>query len=77
MLTPNSNSKSGTLTLKKSAGTGTPVAYKKAGLQTVMAGALDKPNTYAIKINVETKGSLKIKKSIKNQVILYQKRFSI
>ena len=42
-----------------------------------MAGALDKPNTYAIKIDVETKGSLKIKKSIKNQVILYQKRFSI
>lgn len=29
VLTPNSNSKSGTLTLKKSAGTGTPVAYKK------------------------------------------------
>ncbi|EOF37640.1 cell wall surface anchor protein [Enterococcus faecalis EnGen0101] len=48
--------------MKKSAGTGTPVAYKKAGLQTVMAGALDKPNTYAIKIDVETKGSLKIKK---------------
>ncbi|MFB5400566.1 fibrinogen-binding MSCRAMM adhesin Fss3 [Enterococcus faecalis] len=62
VLTPNSNSKSGTLTLKKSAGTGTPVAYKKAGLQTVMAGALDKPNTYAIKIDVETKDSLKIKK---------------
>ena len=27
-----------------------------------MAGAIDKPNTYTIKIDVETKGSLKIKK---------------
>ncbi|WP_159150423.1 fibrinogen-binding MSCRAMM adhesin Fss3 [Enterococcus faecalis] len=62
VLTPNPNSKSGTLTLKKSAGTGTPVAYKKAGLQTVMAGAIDKPNTYTIKIDVKTEGSLKIKK---------------
>jgi LPXTG-motif cell wall-anchored protein len=62
VLTPNPNSKSGTLTLKKSAGTGTPVAYKKAGLQTVMAGAIDKPNTYTIKIDVEAEGSLKIKK---------------
>lgn len=62
VLTPNPNSKSGTLTLKKSAGTGTPVAYKKAGLQTVMAGAIDKPNTYTIKIDVETEGSVKIKK---------------
>ncbi len=62
VLTPNPNSKSGTLTLKKSAGNGTPVAYKKAGLQTVMAGAIDKPNTYTIKIDVETEGSVKIKK---------------
>lgn len=62
VLTPNLNSKSGTLTLKKSVGTGTPVAYKKAGLQTVMAGAIDKPNTYTIKIDVETEGSVKIKK---------------
>lgn len=62
VLTPNPNSKSGTLTLKKSAGTGTPVAYKKAGLQTVMAGAIDKPNAYTIKIDVETEGSVKIKK---------------
>ncbi|ASV96323.1 fibrinogen-binding MSCRAMM adhesin Fss3 [Enterococcus durans] len=62
VFTPNPNSKSGTLTLKKSAGTGTPVAYKKAGVQTVMAGAIDKPNSYTIKIDVETEGSLKIKK---------------
>ncbi|MFT0189777.1 fibrinogen-binding MSCRAMM adhesin Fss3 [Candidatus Enterococcus avicola] len=62
ILTPNPNSKSGTLTLKKSADTGTPVAYKKAGVQTVMAGAIDKPNSYTIKIDVETEGSLKIKK---------------
>ena len=63
IITPNANSKeSGVLTLKKSAGTGTPVAYKKAGQQTLMAGAIDKPNTYTIKIDVETEGSLKIKK---------------
>lgn len=42
-----------------------------------MAGAIDKPNTYTIKIDVETEGSLKIKKSIKNRVMLYQERFSI
>ncbi|NSW10313.1 LPXTG cell wall anchor domain-containing protein [Enterococcus faecalis] len=62
VLTPNGNSKSGLLTLKKSTGTGTPVAYKKAGQQTLMAGAIDKPNTYTIKFDVETEGSLKIKK---------------
>lgn len=63
VITPNANSKeSGVLTLKKSAGTGTPVAYKKAGQQTLMAGAIEKPNTYTIKIDVETEGSLKIKK---------------
>ncbi|MDV7749921.1 fibrinogen-binding MSCRAMM adhesin Fss3 [Enterococcus faecium] len=63
VITPNANSnENGVLTLKKSAGTGTPVAYKMAGQQTLMAGAIDKPNTYTIKIDVETKGSLKIKK---------------
>ncbi len=63
VITPNANSKeSGELTLKKSANTGTPVAYKMAGQQTLMAGAIDKPNTYTIKIDVETEGSLKIKK---------------
>lgn len=63
VITPNANSKeNGVLTLKKSAGTGTPVAYKKAGQQTLMAGAIDKPNTYSVIIDVETKGSLKIKK---------------
>ncbi|EMF1713203.1 fibrinogen-binding MSCRAMM adhesin Fss3 [Listeria monocytogenes] len=63
VITPNANSKeSGVLTLKKSAGTGTPVAYKMAGQQTLMAGAIDKPNTYTVKIDVETEGSLKIKK---------------
>lgn len=62
VITPNGNSKSGLLTLKKTVGTGTPVAYKKAGQQTLMAGAIDKPNTYTIKIDVETEGSLKIKK---------------
>ncbi len=63
VITPNTNSKeSGVLTLKKSAGTGTPVAYEMAGQQTLMAGAIDKPNTYTIKIDVEMEGSLKIKK---------------
>lgn len=63
VITPNANSKeNGVLTLKKSTGTGTPVAYKMAGQQTLMAGAIDKPNTYTIKIDVETEGSLKIKK---------------
>lgn len=63
VITPNANSKeNGVLTLKKSAGTGTPVAYKMAGQQTLMAGAIDKPNTYTIKIDVETEGFLKIKK---------------
>lgn len=63
MITPNANSKeSGVLTLQKSADTGTPIVYKKAGLQTLMAGAIDQPTTYSVKINVETKGSLKIVK---------------
>ncbi|EGP5096630.1 LPXTG cell wall anchor domain-containing protein [Enterococcus faecium] len=62
-ITPNTDSKeTGVLTLKKTAGIGTPVAYKKAGQQTLMAGAIDKPNTYTVNIQVETEGSLKIKK---------------
>lgn len=62
-ITPNANSKeSGILTLKKSDGIGTPVAYKKAGQQTLMAGAIDKPMTYTVKVQVETDGSLKIRK---------------
>ncbi len=62
-ITPNANSKeSGVLTLQKSADTGTPIVYKKAGLQTLMAGAIDKPTSYSVNINVETKGSLKIVK---------------
>ena len=40
-----------------------------------MAGAIDKPNTYTVKIDVETEGSLKIKKLIKNQVLLYRNGF--
>ena len=34
---------SGELTLKKSANTGTPVAYKMAGQQTLMAGGMISP----------------------------------
>ncbi|OJG72196.1 LPXTG-domain-containing protein cell wall anchor domain [Enterococcus phoeniculicola] len=63
IITPNANSKvSGELVLQRSEGTGTPVAYKKLGLQTVMAGAIDKPTTYTVKIQVEKNGSLKIRK---------------
>lgn len=62
-ITPKTNSQeNGVLTLKKSAGTGTPVAYKKAGQQSLMAGAIDKPNTYTVKIDVEKKGTVQIKK---------------
>lgn len=61
-LSTNEQSKSGILTLEKSEGTGTPVAYKKAGVQTVMAGAIDKPTTYTVKLDIETKGKLKITK---------------
>ncbi|EGO8848089.1 LPXTG cell wall anchor domain-containing protein [Enterococcus faecalis] len=61
-LSTNEQSKSGVLTLEKSEGTGTPVAYKKAGVQTVMAGAIDKPTTYTVKLDIETKGKLKITK---------------
>jgi hypothetical protein len=63
VITPNAHSKeSGVMTLKKSAGIGTPIAYKMAGQQTLMTGVIDKPNTYTIKIDVGTEGSLKIKK---------------
>lgn len=63
VIKPNANSKeTGLLTLKKSMETGTPVVYKKAGLQTLMAGAIDEPQTYSVKIKVETQGNLKIVK---------------
>lgn len=63
MIKPNANSKeSGILTLKKSMETGTPIVYKKARLQTLMVGAIDEPQTYYLKIKVETKGNLKIVK---------------
>lgn len=63
VIKPNVNSKeTGILTLKKSMETGTPIVYKKAGLQTLMAGAIDEPQTYSVKIKVETKGNLKIVK---------------
>lgn len=60
-ITPNENSKeSGVLRFEKSSDAGTPVTYKKAGLQTVMAGAIDEPNFYELKIQVEQNGSVKI-----------------
>ena len=47
-----------------------------AGQQTLMAGQLISPIP-TIKIDVETEGSLKIKKSIKKQEMLYREPFSI
>ncbi len=57
----NSNTQ-GTLRIQKSMETGTPVAYKKAGQQTVMAGAIEDPNFFQVKIEVIKNGDLKIVK---------------
>lgn len=62
-ITPKADSNpDGTLMLAKSTDVGTPVAYKKEGLQTVMAGANDDPNNFKIKIKVIKNGDLKIVK---------------
>ena len=63
IITPKTDSKeSGELVFEKSVQAGTPIAYKKAGEQTVMAGAIDQTNRYTVKINVEKYGKLKIVK---------------
>lgn len=63
IITPKADSKeSGELVFEKSIQAGTPIAYKKAGEQTVMAGAIDQTNHYTVKINVEKNGKLKIVK---------------
>ncbi|EOI55488.1 MSCRAMM family collagen-binding adhesin EcbA [Enterococcus gilvus] len=63
IITPKADSKvSGELVFEKSTHAGTPVAYKKAGEQTVMAGAIDQTNKYTVKINIEKNGNLKIVK---------------
>lgn len=53
---------SGTLKFEKTLKKGTPVAYKKSGEQTVMAGAIDQTNQFEVKINVELDDNLKIVK---------------
>lgn len=63
IITPKTDSKeTGELVFEKSVQAGTPIAYKKAGEQTVMAGAIDQTNRYTVKINVEKYGKLKIVK---------------
>lgn len=63
IITPKVDSKSsGELVFEKSTHAGTPVAYKKAGEQTVMAGAIDQTNKFTVKINIEKNGKLKIVK---------------
>ncbi|WP_445448475.1 VaFE repeat-containing surface-anchored protein [Enterococcus faecalis] len=62
-ITPTKDSNlNGTLGISKSMDKGTPVAYKKAGQQTVVAGAIDDPNAFQIKLVVIKKGDLKIVK---------------
>lgn len=63
IITPKADSnESGELVFEKSIHAGTPVAYKKAGEQTVMAGAIDQTNQYTVKIKVQKNGDLKIVK---------------
>jgi hypothetical protein len=52
----------GTLRVVKSLEVGTPVAYKKAGQQTVLAGAIEDPNGFQLNIEVEKTGDLEITK---------------
>lgn len=71
IITPKNDSKeSGELVFEKSTQVGTPVAYKKAGEQTVMAGAIDQTNKYTVKVKVEKYGSLKIVKRDKESGVL-------
>ncbi|MDZ5760547.1 peptidase, partial [Carnobacterium maltaromaticum] len=63
VITPKKDSKtSGLLRLSKSLDVGTPVAYKKAGQQTVMAGAIDDPNWYQVNLEIVKTGEVKITK---------------
>lgn len=63
IITPRKNSKvEGILRLSKALDEGTPVAYKLQGQQTVMAGAIDDPNWFQIKLDIIKTGDVKIKK---------------
>lgn len=71
IITPKNDSKeSGELVFEKSTQAGTPVAYKKAGEQTVMAGAIEQTNKYTVKVKVEKNGTLKIVKRDKESGVL-------
>lgn len=62
-ITPKSTSKtSGVLRLAKTLDTGTPVAYRLEGQQAVMAGAIDDPNSFDLKLEVIKTGEAKITK---------------
>lgn len=62
-ITPKPDSKeNGNLRLVKSQDEGTPVAYKLAGNQSVMAGAIDDPNGTQISLEIVTTGEMKITK---------------
>lgn len=63
VITPKKDSKiDGFLRFIKSVDVGTPVVYKKAGQQTVMAGAIDDPNGYQINLEIIKTGEVKITK---------------
>ncbi|MGL9970946.1 VaFE repeat-containing surface-anchored protein [Enterococcus sp. DIV1420a] len=71
VITPTINSKtSGSLRVYKTKDIGTPVAYKKAGQQTVVAGAINDPNTFQINLEVIKNGDLKIVKRDKESGVL-------
>ncbi|EPI01462.1 LPXTG-motif protein cell wall anchor domain protein [Enterococcus faecalis 13-SD-W-01] len=57
-----SSNTSGRLRVLKTMDTGTPVAYRLQGQQTVMAGAIDDPNGFQLNIEVVKTGEVKIKK---------------
>lgn len=62
-ITPTKDSKeNGFLRLYKSVDVGTPVAYKKAGNQSVLAGAIDDPNLMEVKVKVNKTGEAKVTK---------------
>lgn len=62
-ITPKKDSNAkGIVRMLKSLDVGTPVAYKKAGQQTVMAGAIDDPNGYQINLEIVKTGEVKITK---------------
>ncbi|OEG13164.1 peptidase [Enterococcus termitis] len=62
-ITPKKDSNtSGVLRIAKTLDTGTPVAYKLQGQQSVMAGAIDDPNSFDLKIEIVKTGEVKIVK---------------